>query len=237
MAPRSVSGKAPATTAQSALEALYDSDLRQRRTGTRASTSSSVSSSASSTDSLFASGSSLLTDSTSLHSSDDSSSPEATYKRLFGRTGTLNPPRFRHGSDAPTRSFDPEPNWIPNPSDPHCLRHAEFGHCDNPLYRYTSQWRGADADDMRAVELEPGYATFLFTYVSYLILIGARRRLERTEAERAQSSAMCATSSASAITGDSTRRSCRRMCVDWRSCSLAPARLTRAGAASCSALD
>lgn len=176
MAPRSVSGKGSATTsvsAKAALEDLYASDLRQRAGRTRPSGSSSVSSSASSTDSLFASGSSLLTDSTSLHSSSDEHSSEATYKRLFGRTGTLNPPRFRHGSDAPTRSFDPEPNWIPDPSDPHCLRHAEFGFCDQPAYRYTSQWRGADADDMRAVELEPGYGTFLSTYVSYLILIGA----------------------------------------------------------------
>jgi serine palmitoyltransferase len=71
----------------------------------------------------------------------------------------------------PSRSFDPDPYWVPDPSDPNSLRHAEFGFDDDPAHRYTSQWRGAENDKLGVNEEEPSYWVYLITYISYLILI------------------------------------------------------------------
>lgn len=71
----------------------------------------------------------------------------------------------------PARAFDAEPNWIPYPEDKDCLKHAEFGFCEEQDYRYTSQWRGWEADDLKVTEEEPSLLTYLTTYLSYIILI------------------------------------------------------------------
>ncbi|KZP24590.1 PLP-dependent transferase [Athelia psychrophila] len=47
--------------------------------------------------------------------------------------------------------------------------HAEFGHCANQDYRYTSE-HGPD-DDLSHVDVEPPYYILLSTYASYLLLI------------------------------------------------------------------
>jgi serine palmitoyltransferase len=91
--------------------------------------------------------------------------------------GKDSPPSLSHTApkDArrivPSRSFDPDPNWLPDPSDPNSLRHAEFGFDDDPAHRYTSQWRGAENDKLGVNEEEPNYWVYLITYISYLILI------------------------------------------------------------------
>lgn len=69
------------------------------------------------------------------------------------------------------RSFDADPSWIPYPEDVDCLKHAEFGHCEEQDYRYTSEWRGWEADNLVDVPEEPSLATFLTTYLSYIVLI------------------------------------------------------------------
>jgi hypothetical protein len=70
----------------------------------------------------------------------------------------------------PVRHFDADPHWIPDPSDRHSLRHAEFGFCDSQNYRYVSRWNGSTLKPSGA---EPAYWSVLTTYLSYLILIGA----------------------------------------------------------------
>lgn len=60
---------------------------------------------------------------------------------------------------------------MPYPADPYSLRHSEFGWCENAEYRYTSQWRGPDEDDLKPLEEEPSLIVYLTTYISYLILI------------------------------------------------------------------
>lgn len=74
-------------------------------------------------------------------------------------------------TQAPLRAFDVEPDWIPCPDDKDCLKHSEFGFCEEQDYRYTSQWRGWEADDLKVTEEEPSLLTYLSTYLSYIILI------------------------------------------------------------------
>lgn len=68
----------------------------------------------------------------------------------------------------PIRHFDADPTWIPDPSDRHSLRHAEFGWCDSQNYRYVSRWNGSA---LKPPEEEPSYWTYINTYLSYLLLI------------------------------------------------------------------
>ncbi|OWZ27446.1 serine palmitoyltransferase [Cryptococcus neoformans AD2-60a] len=49
------------------------------------------------------------------------------------------------------------------------IKHSEFGHCNNPNWRWTSQWNPNEvihADDAR-----PSYTVLLSTYLSYILLI------------------------------------------------------------------
>lgn len=84
---------------------------------------------------------------------------------------SVAPPPKDALSITPWRKFDVDPSFVPFPSDPHCLRHSEYGHCENEDYRYTSHWRGAEEDNLKVVEEDPSLYTYLATYVSYLILI------------------------------------------------------------------
>ncbi|KEI41998.1 uncharacterized protein L969DRAFT_14202 [Mixia osmundae IAM 14324] len=127
----------------------------------------------------------------------------ATYDRSSvstsgqGTLATLEPP-----ADAvhitPSIAFDDDPDWVPDPSDPHCLKHAQFGHCDNEAYRYESRYQPLeDLSDALSANLkkgashaagtrksahhlqaggsepleEPSYMIYFQTYFSYLILI------------------------------------------------------------------
>ncbi|OXG27403.1 serine palmitoyltransferase [Cryptococcus neoformans Bt15] len=49
------------------------------------------------------------------------------------------------------------------------IKHSEFGHCNNPNWRWTNQWNPNEvihADDAR-----PSYTVLLSTYLSYILLI------------------------------------------------------------------
>ncbi|SCV69186.1 BQ2448_2206 [Microbotryum intermedium] len=72
-----------------------------------------------------------------------------------------------------TRAFDID--FVPNPQDPYSLRHSEYGYDVDPAHRTISQY--TPGDDLSASEEEPSVLHYLFTYVSYalLILIGHLR--------------------------------------------------------------
>ncbi|SCZ97251.1 BZ3500_MvSof-1268-A1-R1_Chr4-2g07088 [Microbotryum saponariae] len=72
-----------------------------------------------------------------------------------------------------TRAFDVD--FVPNPQDPYSLRHSEYGYDIDPAHRTISQY--TPGDDLSASEEEPSVLVYLFTYVSYalLILIGHLR--------------------------------------------------------------
>ncbi|KAK4690029.1 serine palmitoyltransferase, partial [Tremellales sp. Uapishka_1] len=48
------------------------------------------------------------------------------------------------------------------------IRHTEFGHCNNPNWRWTSQY---NSDEKLHVAAQPPYYILLSTYISYLLLI------------------------------------------------------------------
>ncbi|WVW80222.1 hypothetical protein I302_102200 [Kwoniella bestiolae CBS 10118] len=50
------------------------------------------------------------------------------------------------------------------------IKHSEFGHCNNPNWRWTSQWN-PDEPIHPAEEPRPPYFTLLTTYISYILLI------------------------------------------------------------------
>ncbi|KAK6907432.1 serine palmitoyltransferase [Kwoniella mangroviensis CBS 10435] len=50
------------------------------------------------------------------------------------------------------------------------IKHSEFGHCNNPNWRWTSQWN-TDEPIHPAEEPRPPYFTLLTTYISYILLI------------------------------------------------------------------
>lgn len=87
----------------------------------------------------------------------------------FAHDPTLPFPSHLSADLPPTTSFDDDPSYIPHPEDPHSLRHAEFGHCEDQRYRATSVWtRGSS---LAPVEGSPSAFTWLATYYSYLFLI------------------------------------------------------------------
>ncbi|WVQ78795.1 hypothetical protein IAT38_000886 [Cryptococcus sp. DSM 104549] len=49
------------------------------------------------------------------------------------------------------------------------IRHAEFGHCNNPNWRWTSQWN--PNEEIHAADERPSYTVLLSTYLSYILLI------------------------------------------------------------------
>lgn len=87
----------------------------------------------------------------------------------------------------PDRAFDHDPDYVPYPDDPYCLRHAEFGHDENQQYRWTGYYKaGREAtgrtrdgkaevpvEDVKTSEplQEPSLYIYLVTYSSYLMLI------------------------------------------------------------------
>lgn len=74
-------------------------------------------------------------------------------------------------SRLPDKAFDLDPDFVPHPEDPYCLRHAEFGYDENERYRWTSgQGTGTEAWKQDE-QIEPPYYTYLTTYLSYLLLI------------------------------------------------------------------
>ncbi|WWC68546.1 uncharacterized protein I206_102475 [Kwoniella pini CBS 10737] len=50
------------------------------------------------------------------------------------------------------------------------IKHSEFGHCNNPNWRWTSQWN-PDEPIHPEEEPHPPYFTLLTTYISYILLI------------------------------------------------------------------
>ncbi|KAG0150868.1 hypothetical protein CROQUDRAFT_37427 [Cronartium quercuum f. sp. fusiforme G11] len=70
----------------------------------------------------------------------------------------------------PYRSFDNDPNFLPRPHDPHCLRHSEFGYAsDEDECLWESKFR---SDDIPEHENEDGgYFTYFTAYWSYLLVI------------------------------------------------------------------
>jgi hypothetical protein len=78
-------------------------------------------------------------------------------------------PSSLSGALSPSISFDDDPSFIPRPEDPHSLRHAEFGHCDDQRFRATSVYQ--EGTSLRPVEESPSYFTLLATYWSYAFLI------------------------------------------------------------------
>ncbi|WWC88084.1 uncharacterized protein L201_002988 [Kwoniella dendrophila CBS 6074] len=50
------------------------------------------------------------------------------------------------------------------------IKHSEFGHCNNPNWRWTSQWN-TDEPIHPTEEPHPPYFTLLTTYISYILLI------------------------------------------------------------------
>ncbi|KAK8861640.1 hypothetical protein IAR55_002463 [Kwoniella newhampshirensis] len=50
------------------------------------------------------------------------------------------------------------------------IRHSEFGHCNNPNWRWTSQWNSNEPIHLEE-EPRPSYVVLMSTYFSYLLLI------------------------------------------------------------------
>jgi len=50
------------------------------------------------------------------------------------------------------------------------IKHSEFGHCNNPNWRWTSQWNPDEPIHPEA-EPQPPYYVLLTTYISYILLI------------------------------------------------------------------
>lgn len=129
----------------------------------------------SSSDDSLLSGSSLSTNQVVGHAQEvqtDAGSSSAYSNRHNQKHGfpSLDPPLDAR-TQTPARSFDVDPTWIPYPEDKDCLKHGEFGFCEDQEYRYTSQWRGWEQDNLHVVEEEPKLITYLTTYLSYIILI------------------------------------------------------------------
>ena len=154
--------KASPSTAAQYLSAIASasalSEVNPRRSFTRRSSSSeSISGSSLSTHYILGSSESSASD-----TSEDS--PVLATSPSAGAPLRIPPlPPANALSIKPARHFDSDPNWIPRPEDPHCLRHSEFGWDENEDYRYTSQWRGPDADNLQTEEEEPSLLTYLTT--------------------------------------------------------------------------
>ena len=63
---------------------------------------------------------------------------------------------------AATTAFDAD--FLPNPEDPYCLRHSEYGFDDNPAHRTTS--KHTPGSSLRASDEEPTVWIYLGTYIS-----------------------------------------------------------------------
>ncbi|WRT65767.1 uncharacterized protein IL334_002716 [Kwoniella shivajii] len=63
-------------------------------------------------------------------------------------------------------------NYLEKPfvSTKSTIKHSEFGHCNNPNWRWTSQWN-PDEPIHPSEEPHPPYFTLLTTYISYILLI------------------------------------------------------------------
>ncbi|KAI7962434.1 hypothetical protein MJO28_000528 [Puccinia striiformis f. sp. tritici] len=90
---------------------------------------------------------------------------------------SVDPPRSQQlAHRLPARSFDSDPDFIPYPDDPNCLRHAEFGFDPNEQdFMWTSQFKQpstvkSDKQDDLSAE-DAGYFTYLTTYWSYVLVI------------------------------------------------------------------
>lgn len=69
----------------------------------------------------------------------------------------------------PNRAFDLDPNFLPRPLDPHCLRHSEFGHAaDEAEFLWESKFRPDDTPEHE--NEDAGYFTYLTAYWSYLLV-------------------------------------------------------------------
>ncbi|POW08276.1 hypothetical protein PSHT_09633, partial [Puccinia striiformis] len=90
---------------------------------------------------------------------------------------SVDPPRSQQlAHRLPARSFDSDPDFIPYPDDPNCLRHAEFGFDPNEQdFMWTSQFKQPStvkSDKQHDLSAEDaGYFTYLTTYWSYVLVI------------------------------------------------------------------
>ncbi|PLW51637.1 hypothetical protein PCASD_00575 [Puccinia coronata f. sp. avenae] len=98
------------------------------------------------------------------------------------RSLSAHPPNSQKLSlQLPAKSFDHDPDFIPCPDDPHCLRHSEFGFDPNEQdFMWISQHNPSSPQNNIHQDTpaeDAGYFTYLTTYWSYLLvfLIGHLR--------------------------------------------------------------
>lgn len=85
---------------------------------------------------------------------------------------SLMPPSSKlSATTTPIESFDAtkDVDFIPFPTDPYSLRHAEYGYDVDPAHRTTSIY--TPGSSLAASVEEPGLGTYFATYLSYAMLI------------------------------------------------------------------
>ncbi|KAA1127225.1 serine palmitoyltransferase component [Puccinia graminis f. sp. tritici] len=98
-----------------------------------------------------------------------------TDPNIFKHSNSLSshPPRSKQLlNQSPARSFDLDPDFVPFPDDPHCLRHAEFGYDPNEHdFMWVSRFTPSTNTKKQEISAEDaGYFTYLTTYWSYLLV-------------------------------------------------------------------
>ncbi|ORY66630.1 pyridoxal phosphate-dependent transferase [Leucosporidium creatinivorum] len=98
----------------------------------------------------------------------DTASTDSTRSATWRGLNTPMPlPSSVSATRAATTAFDAD--FLPNPEDPYCLRHSEYGFDDNPAHRTTSQH--TPGSSLKASDEEPTVWIYLGTYISYALLI------------------------------------------------------------------
>lgn len=119
--------------------------------------------------------------------SDDSSSAPSSFSSSGSSRGhchdqSMPSPSHLAASLPPTLSFDDDPSFIPHPEDPHSLRHAEFGHCEDQRYRATSVFTpGMSLDPL---EEEPSYFIYLATCTPFFFAAQTQFLAPRDRSDR-----------------------------------------------------
>lgn len=159
--------KHPMRDAASYLTALSQADADARAAASRKNKSTDSNSDAGSIHSFMTSSATIATTTTTTTTSSPTASQQSD-------NGPLDSSSSEDSDDNDTYTYDELDNSPYTPEEQalrqFTTKHAEFGHCDDQSYRFTSAWKPGPPVGNH-IEEDPPYYILLTTYFSYLILI------------------------------------------------------------------